>query len=207
MITQVDEFIDVLIGNRRYVNCLYVYNKIDTISMEDVDRIARQPHSVVISCEMELNLDGLRKAIWEVRCVQSSWSLAHDNRWLTMLYMCACAHDCTEGTRHAAHLHEAAREGGRLDGSACRPARRYDRGCGACSVRASLRRPPSYQLTLLVLVPASATTSIAPLLPNSSTGSCTARAVGSVLPRTAWACSTRSRTKTSWLSSRTHERA
>lgn len=30
----VDEFIDVLIGNRRYVNCLYVYNKIDTTSME-----------------------------------------------------------------------------------------------------------------------------------------------------------------------------
>lgn len=76
VIAQVDEFIDVLIGNRRYVNCLYVYNKIDTISMEDVDRIARQPHSVVISCEMELNLDGLRKAIWEVRTIQSSWCIA-----------------------------------------------------------------------------------------------------------------------------------
>ena len=63
----VDEFIDVLIGNRRYVNCIYVYNKIDTISMEEVDRIARTPNSVVISCELELNLDGLRKAIWEVR--------------------------------------------------------------------------------------------------------------------------------------------
>jgi len=62
----VDDFIDVLIGNRRYVNCLYVYNKIDTISMEEVDRIARQPHSVVISCELGLNLDGLKKAIWEV---------------------------------------------------------------------------------------------------------------------------------------------
>lgn len=63
----VDEFIDVLIGNRRYVNCIYVYNKIDTISMEEVDRLARTPNSVVISCELELNLDGLRKAIWEVR--------------------------------------------------------------------------------------------------------------------------------------------
>jgi len=61
----VDEFIDVLIGNRRYVNCVYVYNKIDTISMEEVDRIARLPHSIVISCEQELNLDGLRRAIWE----------------------------------------------------------------------------------------------------------------------------------------------
>lgn len=61
----VDEFIDVLIGNRRYINMLYVYNKIDTTSMEVVDKIARQPHSVVISCEMELNLDGLKKAIWQ----------------------------------------------------------------------------------------------------------------------------------------------
>lgn len=61
----VDEFIDVLIGNRRYVNAIYVYNKIDTISMEEVDRIARLPHSIVISCEQDLNLDGLRKAIWE----------------------------------------------------------------------------------------------------------------------------------------------
>ncbi|KAL7005031.1 Ribosome-interacting GTPase 2 [Cystobasidiomycetes sp. EMM_F5] len=61
----VDEFIDVLIGNRRYVQCLYVYNKIDTISIERVDEIARQPNTVVISCEDELNLDGLRKAIWD----------------------------------------------------------------------------------------------------------------------------------------------
>lgn len=62
----VDEFIDVLIGNRRYVNCLYLYNKIDTISMEEVDRLARQPYTVVCSVNMELNLDGLKRAIWEV---------------------------------------------------------------------------------------------------------------------------------------------
>jgi len=59
----VDEFIDVLIGNRRYIRCLYVYNKIDTISMEEVDRIAREPNSIVISCEKELNLDGLKMAV------------------------------------------------------------------------------------------------------------------------------------------------
>ena len=28
-------------GNRRYVKCLYVYNKIDVCSMEEVDEIAR----------------------------------------------------------------------------------------------------------------------------------------------------------------------
>jgi len=28
--------------------CLYVYNKIDQIAMEEVDRLARIPHSVVV---------------------------------------------------------------------------------------------------------------------------------------------------------------
>jgi len=35
----VDDFIDVIEGNRKYVKCLYVYNKIDTISIEDVERL------------------------------------------------------------------------------------------------------------------------------------------------------------------------
>lgn len=36
----VDEFIDVIEGNRKYVKCLYVYNKIDTISIEEVDALS-----------------------------------------------------------------------------------------------------------------------------------------------------------------------
>ena len=31
-----------------------VYNKIDAISLERVDKLAREPHTVVISCEMDL---------------------------------------------------------------------------------------------------------------------------------------------------------
>jgi len=31
-----------------------VYNKVDSISLEQVDKIARQPNSLVISCEMDL---------------------------------------------------------------------------------------------------------------------------------------------------------
>jgi ribosome-interacting GTPase 1 len=31
-----------------------VYNKIDAISLEQVNKIAREPNSVVISCEMDL---------------------------------------------------------------------------------------------------------------------------------------------------------
>ena len=37
----VDQFIDAIEGNRKYIKCLYVYNKVDTISIEDVNAIAR----------------------------------------------------------------------------------------------------------------------------------------------------------------------
>ncbi|KAI9011585.1 P-loop containing nucleoside triphosphate hydrolase protein [Hyaloraphidium curvatum] len=60
----VDDFIDVVLGNRKYIRALYVYNKIDAISLEEVDRLARQPHSVVISTTGRINLDGLVDAIW-----------------------------------------------------------------------------------------------------------------------------------------------
>ncbi|OTF73950.1 hypothetical protein BLA29_008612, partial [Euroglyphus maynei] len=59
-----DEFIDVICKNRVYLPCLYVYNKIDQISMEEVDKLARQPHSVVVSCNMKLNLDYMLETIW-----------------------------------------------------------------------------------------------------------------------------------------------
>ncbi|PKI82533.1 hypothetical protein MVES_003485 [Malassezia vespertilionis] len=61
----VDQFIDVVLGNRKYVPCLYVYNKIDRISMEEMDKLAHQPQSVVISAELRLNLDYLIERIWE----------------------------------------------------------------------------------------------------------------------------------------------
>lgn len=59
-----DDLIDVVQGNRVYLPCLYVYNKIDQISLEEVDRLARQPHTVVISCNMKLNLDYLLERLW-----------------------------------------------------------------------------------------------------------------------------------------------
>ncbi|XP_045477267.1 developmentally-regulated GTP-binding protein 2 [Harmonia axyridis] len=60
-----DELIDVICANRVYLPCLYVYNKIDQISIEEVDRIARTPNSVVVSCNMKLNLDYLLLTLWE----------------------------------------------------------------------------------------------------------------------------------------------
>ncbi|KAF7792484.1 hypothetical protein EIP86_003525 [Pleurotus ostreatoroseus] len=41
-----------------------VYNKVDAISMEQMDKLAREDHTVVISCELGLNLDYLIERIW-----------------------------------------------------------------------------------------------------------------------------------------------
>lgn len=61
----VDDFIDVVDGNRRYIKCLYCYNKIDHITMEEVRRLAEVPHTVVVSCELNLGLDWLVEQIWQ----------------------------------------------------------------------------------------------------------------------------------------------
>ena len=60
-----DQFIDAILGTRIYMKCIYVYNKIDQISLEEVDRLARGEHNVVISCNMKLNLDYLVEVLWE----------------------------------------------------------------------------------------------------------------------------------------------
>lgn len=64
----IDDFIDILeesgTAPRKYAKCLYVYNKIDMLSLAQVDELARQPYSVVISVNKKLNLDGLLERIW-----------------------------------------------------------------------------------------------------------------------------------------------
>ncbi len=61
----VDQLIDVIEGNRVYLRCLYVYNKIDTLSIEEIDTLARQPDSIVISVHLNLNLDYMLSKMWE----------------------------------------------------------------------------------------------------------------------------------------------
>ena len=61
----VDDLIDMIEGNRKYVRCLYVFNKIDKISIEEVDEIARRKDHCVISCNLTLNLDYLLECMWE----------------------------------------------------------------------------------------------------------------------------------------------
>jgi ribosome-interacting GTPase 1 len=42
-----------------------VYNKIDTLTIEEVDEIARKPDSIVISIYMSLNIDLMLQKMWE----------------------------------------------------------------------------------------------------------------------------------------------
>ncbi|KAH8739057.1 DRG like OBG family GTpase fused to an RNA binding domain TGS domain [Cryptosporidium ryanae] len=60
----VDEFIDCIEGNRRYLPCIYIYNKIDSLSISEIDELARQQNSVVVSSQMRWNLDTLVEQIW-----------------------------------------------------------------------------------------------------------------------------------------------
>ena len=61
----IDDLIDVIEGNRKYIEVVFVYNKIDTITIEDVEELARRPHSLVISVSLKLNFQYLLETIWE----------------------------------------------------------------------------------------------------------------------------------------------
>lgn len=64
-----DDFIDVLeeVGTapRVYCRCLYVYNKVDMLSISQVDELARRDYSIPISVSKNLNLDGLLERVWQ----------------------------------------------------------------------------------------------------------------------------------------------
>lgn len=67
----VDQLVDVIVGNRVYQPCCYFYNKIDTITVEEVDQLARMPHSLVGSVAKKYNIaepdedDPLKSMIWD----------------------------------------------------------------------------------------------------------------------------------------------
>ncbi|GFY68816.1 GTP-binding protein 128up, partial [Trichonephila inaurata madagascariensis] len=60
-----DELIDVVEGNRIYIPCIYVLNKIDQISIEELDIIYQIPHTVPISAHHKWNFDDLLEKAWE----------------------------------------------------------------------------------------------------------------------------------------------
>jgi hypothetical protein len=77
----VDEVIDVVMGNRTYLRCMYVFNKIDTISVEDLDTIASRTmdhwdpannsttplfNNAFISVHEEIGLNELKFQMWDI---------------------------------------------------------------------------------------------------------------------------------------------
>lgn len=62
----VDRLIDAF--NRKtlvYLPAIYVYNKIDTLTIEQIDKLAHQPDSVVASVLYNLNMDKVAQAIYK----------------------------------------------------------------------------------------------------------------------------------------------
>eukprot|EP01068_Selenidium_serpulae_P005663 Selendium_serpulae@DN4135_c1_g1_i3.p2 len=60
-----DDLIDVIEGpGRKYCKCLYVYNKVDLLSLAEADAIARRPNSVVISSVQGWGFDTLMERLW-----------------------------------------------------------------------------------------------------------------------------------------------
>jgi len=60
-----DDLIDVIEGNRVYVPAIYVLNKIDSITIEELDVFDRMPNWVPVSAHHEWNLDELLEMMWE----------------------------------------------------------------------------------------------------------------------------------------------
>lgn len=79
-----DDFIDVIMkDHRKYIKwhatlgsqaantqltltpSLYVYNKIDSISVEFLDELAQEPYTAVMSCELDLGVQDVVDRCWE----------------------------------------------------------------------------------------------------------------------------------------------
>lgn len=60
----VDDLIDIIEGNRKYIRCLYVYNKVDMLSIQELNDLARKDNSIVVSVRSELNLDYMLQRMW-----------------------------------------------------------------------------------------------------------------------------------------------
>ncbi|KZF22605.1 P-loop containing nucleoside triphosphate hydrolase protein [Xylona heveae TC161] len=62
----VDDFIDVIMkDHRKYIKCLYVYNKIDSVSLDFLDKLAREPNTAVMSCELDLGIQDVVDRCWK----------------------------------------------------------------------------------------------------------------------------------------------
>jgi small GTP-binding protein len=61
----VDDLIDVIEGNRKYIPCIYVMNCIDKITIQELDILDKVPNNCMISARHEWNMDELLENIWK----------------------------------------------------------------------------------------------------------------------------------------------
>lgn len=61
----IDDLVDVIEGSRIYIPCIYAINKIDQITLEELNVISKLPHYCPVCAYMEWNLDGLIEMIWQ----------------------------------------------------------------------------------------------------------------------------------------------
>jgi ribosome-interacting GTPase 1 len=65
---------------------LYVYNKIDSVSLDFLDKLAHEPHTCVMSCELDLGVQDVVDQIWQdLRLIR-----VYTKRWviLTSCFIC-----------------------------------------------------------------------------------------------------------------------
>lgn len=78
---EVDDIVDVIEGRCIYIPCIYAINKIDQITLEELNVMSRLPHYCPVSSFHEWNMDGLVEMVWKyldltrVRVVTSSLAL------------------------------------------------------------------------------------------------------------------------------------
>ncbi|KAI4154968.1 MAG: hypothetical protein LQ340_001316 [Diploschistes diacapsis] len=61
----VDDFIDVIMkDHRKYIKCLYVYNKVDSVSLPFLTTLAREPFTAIMSCELDLGISDVVDRAW-----------------------------------------------------------------------------------------------------------------------------------------------
>lgn len=61
----IDQLIDVIEDNRSYIPAIYVLNKIDQLTIEELDIVDQMPHHVPISAHHGWNLEELLERIWD----------------------------------------------------------------------------------------------------------------------------------------------
>jgi ribosome-interacting GTPase 1 len=51
--------------HRKYIKCLYIYNKVDSIGIPHLNELAREPNTVVMSCELDLGIQDVVDRCWK----------------------------------------------------------------------------------------------------------------------------------------------